>query len=242
MRMDRRAGLLYSPAEVEDYFITFSSTESFTLEFGEQQGFNSPPTFYYSTDKITWNQVDFSDINASNGVLYLYGVGNRRASLLDDYTFRINTSTLVDCSGNIEFLLDKDTVLAGQHPPMDSYCYYNLFSGNTYLSSCPKLPATTLTESCYENMFYGCVSLTSIPELPAIVLPSYCYKNMFNLCTSIELFTLPLEGYNQYRIPLIGTITSIGTESTYQMFNGYNSSSISVNTSYSTNATIIPAN
>lgn len=247
MRMDRRAGLLYSPAP-EDYFITFSSAASFTLGFGEQQGFSSPPTFYYSTDKITWNQVDFTDINASNGVLYLYGVGNQRASLLDTKTFNIkNTSTAVRCDGNIEFLLDKDTVLAGQHPEMDSFCYYYLFRGNSQLSSCPKLPATQLTESCYEGMFYGCSLLTSIPELPATILPNYCYKNMFNYCASINIipdpdpYSPPPVGYNRYKFPLTGTITSIGTDSTYQMFNDFDYSSVLPMTYY-TNATIVLAN
>jgi len=66
-----------------------------------------------------------------------------------------------------------------------SYCYYRMFAGCTSLTTAPELPATTLAQYCYSNMFVGCTSLTTAPELPATTLADRCYQNMFNGCTSL---------------------------------------------------------
>lgn len=66
-----------------------------------------------------------------------------------------------------------------------SYCYYRMFAGCTSLTTAPELPATTLAQYCYSNMFVGCTNLTTAPELPATTLADRCYQNMFNGCTSL---------------------------------------------------------
>ena len=65
-------------------------------------------------------------------------------------------------------------------------CYSAMFRGCTSLTTAPELPATTLTNQCYTNMFSGCTSLTTAPELPATTLVTWCYKNMFKSCASLN--------------------------------------------------------
>ena len=64
-------------------------------------------------------------------------------------------------------------------------CYAHMFEGCTSLTTAPELPATTLVESCYQYMFEACTSLTTAPALPATTLAKYCYSNMFDGCTSL---------------------------------------------------------
>lgn len=90
------------------------------------------------------------------------------------------------CTGNIEALLDYETVEAGGHPTMASGCYRYMFKNCTLLASAPALPATTLLASCYARMFYGCSQI----KLSA---------------TQDETYTKP------YRIPTEGTGTSAST-------------------------------
>jgi hypothetical protein len=66
-----------------------------------------------------------------------------------------------------------------------SECYCDMFSGCSYLTSAPALPATTLKDYCYSRMFQGCFSLTTAPELPATTLATHCYSYMFQYCTGL---------------------------------------------------------
>ena len=59
------------------------------------------------------------------------------------------------------------------------YCYNDMFSNCTSLTTAPALPATTLADYCYNYMFRGCTSLTTAPKLPATTLANYCYDSMF---------------------------------------------------------------
>lgn len=142
------------------------------------------------------------------------------SSAIDGTTFTLYgyaVGTYVE--GNIENLLDYQTVLNGQHPTMDDYCLANLFnqsrdldfelelpattlskycySGmfrNSHLTQPPVLPATTLAEHCYDGMFSWC-PLTSVPVLPATTLAPYCYSGMFSHCTGItDIPLLPATG------------------------------------------------
>ena len=68
---------------------------------------------------------------------------------------------------------------------MEKMCYYGMFSGCKSLIRAPKLPATTLADRCYDGMFSGCTSLTTAPELPVTTLVDGCYAQMFSGCTSL---------------------------------------------------------
>lgn len=87
--------------------------------------------------------------------------------------FTSNT-TLIDAS---ELLLPATTLA--------NYCYSDMFSYCTSLTTAPELPATTLASYCYDSMFRGCTSLTTAPVLPATTLIGYCYQSMFSGCTSL---------------------------------------------------------
>ena len=69
---------------------------------------------------------------------------------------------------------------------LSAYCYNNMFSGCTSLTTAPVLPATTLSAYCYRYMFEGCTSLTTAPELPATTLANNCYTRMFSGCSNLN--------------------------------------------------------
>ena len=170
-------------------YLTFKSPNSFTLKVNDTtKHWNG--TLEYSTDASTWTAWDgtttlSSATKGSSNVLYLRGIGNTVITGNgSDYKW-VLTGSNIKCIGNIENLLDYATVTAGNHPTMESYCYYYMFRGCTSLTKAPALPATTLADYCYGNMFYGCTALIQAPALPATTLASNCYSNMFAGCPAL---------------------------------------------------------
>ena len=162
-----------------DYCLTFTSPEDFSIAMSNVGTYNNG-TLEYSIDNITWNTWDGSAISASaNNNIYLRG--NNNSHFATDYYIYCQFDLMgsnISCSGNIETLLDWQTVKNGEHPTMDSYCYFGIFYECTSLTSAPELPATTLASRCYDQMFYGCTSLTTAPALPATTLADYWYDQM----------------------------------------------------------------
>ena len=181
----------YTPSTppVSIAYLTFSSTNTFTIT-PQAESWNG--TLETSADATNW--VAFTTVGATaaanaNGEykLHIRGTGNSRISA-NYYTpaWTINAAVgTVACSGNIETLLDYQTVDNGEHPAMTDYCFANLFRDCTALISAPGLPATSLAVSCYESMFSGCTGLTNAPELPATNLAVTCYYAMFSGCTNL---------------------------------------------------------
>ena len=125
-----------------------------------------------------------------------------------------------------------------------NWCYQAMFYGCAALQNAPALPATTLADNCYYVMFSGCASLTSIPALPATTLAEECYGYMFQLCSSLKFALTPSTGMsNAYRIPASGTGTTASGALTGMFFgtSGTFTGDPSINTTYYTNATIVPA-
>ena len=168
-------------------YLSFIGNEDFTLKtFNNTKNWDG--TLEYSTDAITWNTWNGTEISSVGSKLYLRGTGNTKITgKANNYRFVFTgTSALkIACKGNIENLLDYETVSAGGHPTMATSCYRSMFRGCTALTTAPELPATTLAGYCYYCMFYGCTSLTKAPALPATTLANYCYSYMFNSCTSL---------------------------------------------------------
>ena len=168
-------------------YLSFIGNEDFTLKTANTTK-NWDGILEYSTDTKTWNTWNGTEISSAGSKLYLRGTGNTKITGdSPDYSFVFTgTGNLkIACKGNIENLLDYETVSSGDHPTMASYCYRTMFYGCTSLTTAPELPATTLADHCYDNMFYWCSLLTTAPELPATTLAEYCYSNMFNGCTSL---------------------------------------------------------
>ena len=174
--------------EVAHKYLSFIGNEDFTLKTANTTK-NWDGTLEYSTDTTTWNTWSGTTAILSSGSkLYLRGTGNTKITGDSfDYMFVFTgTDNLkIVCKGNIENLLDYETVSDGGHPTMANHCYAYMFHGCTALTAAPELPATTLTYSCYHSMFRNCTSLTTVPELPATTLTNYCYAYMFQNCTSL---------------------------------------------------------
>ena len=168
-------------------YLSFIGNEDFTLKTANTTK-NWDGTLEYSTDKSTWNTWDGTEISSVGSKLYLRGTGNTKItgnSLDYRFVFTGTDALKIACKGNIENLLDYETVSAGGHPAMADYCCGFMFQGCTSLTTAPSLPATTLAENCYGSMFYGCTSLTTAPALPATTLAMGCYQYMFYGCTSL---------------------------------------------------------
>lgn len=189
-------------------YLTFQSSSSFTLKVDNNRR-NWDGTLYYSTDTTNWSVWYGGTLSSVDNKLYLRGKGNTKITgSSSDYSW-VLTGSNIECIGNIENLLDWETVALGNHPTMASDCYRFMFEGCESLTTAPELPATTLTDNCYRLMFSNCKSLTMAPELPATTLASYCYAGMFYGCTSFKVST-GSYGTNKYawRIPTSETGTT----------------------------------
>ena len=168
-------------------YLSFIGNEDFTLKTNNTTK-NWDGTLEYSTDAITWNTWNGTEISSVGSKLYLRGTGNTKITGNSNnyrFIFTGTNALKIACKGNIENLLDYETVSSGGRPTMAESCYYGMFNSCTSLTTAPALPATTLATSCYNSMFRGCTSLTTAPELPATTLGLECYRNMFYKCISL---------------------------------------------------------
>lgn len=209
-----------------DPYLSFLGNNEFRLATYNKTK-NWDGTLEYSTDTTTWNTWDgVTEISSSGNNLYLRGTGNTVITgNSSDNSFCFvsiyeSGSLRISCEGNIENLLDYETVAAGNHPLMGSHCFAYLFDYSSHVVNSPELPATTLAEGCYAGMFRYCSNLLTLPELPATTLADGCYTNMFQNCTSICVSSTQTGKYQTiYRIPTSGTGT-VGTNSLTDMFIG----------------------
>lgn len=177
--------LVYSSSDAGTY-LTFSSTQSFSL--AQKSNLKTwDGMLEYSKDLETWYTWDGTSIfSGIDNKLYLRGVNNHHISTHNSGNRQGFTCTgsIINVYGNIENLLDYHIVAQGNHPPMDNYCYEDLFNntGNIQITSALILPATTLSEGCYASMFSNCGNLLEAPILPATTLAKYCYYQMFYGC------------------------------------------------------------
>ena len=170
-------------------YLTFSSSNSFTLAVNDTTKHWNGTLEYFASDK-TWATWDGTNIlsavaNGDEYVLYLRGTGNTIITGTGPNCGWVLTGADVKCIGNIENLLHYAIVESGAHPVMASNCYSGMFNGCTSLIQAPALPATTLASNCYTTMFHSCTSLTQAPDLPATTLANFCYSDMFHSCTSL---------------------------------------------------------
>lgn len=223
-------------------YLTFSSPNPFSISVATP-GWDGK--LYYSTDTKTraeWtgNEVNATEVDGSYA-LYFAGVGNTKITGDASNSWMLSGSSIF-CTGNIENLLDYETVAAGQHPTMANNCYGYMFYGCTSLTTAPSLPATTLAGYCYNSMFRGCTSLTTAPSLPATTLANNCYYSMFYGCTSVKLAISKSREYDkEYRIPKSGngvTATS-ALNNMFKLTGGTFTGTPSINTTYYTSNTIV---
>jgi len=264
------------PDDESGNYLTFASAEPFTIGVNNATK-NWDGTLEYSTDTTNWNEWDGAAAIASaehggEHRIYMRGSGNTVITGSADVTVSIRwvlTGDGIRCVGDIENLLDYETVANGKHPVMADYCYTRMFLNCSSLTAAPKLSATELAYYCYHSMFSGCTSLTTPPALPATELADYCYagvfqnctglvalpelpatelKNcsyisMFNGCSSIKLSETQTDEYTtEYRIPPKGTATSAIFGATNYMFDytgGTFTGTPSINTTYYTSNGVV---
>ena len=170
-------------------YLTFSSSNSFTLAVNDKNKHWNGTLEYFASDR-TWTVWDGTTVLSAvydDGEYFLYLRGTKNTIITGDNTnFRwILHGSNIACIGNIENLLDYTIVASGNHPTMANYCYSYMFQGCTALTQAPALPATTLANICYSHMFQGCTALTQAPALPATTLADSCYSYMFQGCTAL---------------------------------------------------------
>lgn len=163
--------------------LKFSSDAPFVLSVANP-GWDG--TLEYTTDYgDTWTTWDGSELSSTaTQPIYLRGIGNTVITGSTDEQ-RKWTFTGKYCTGNIETLLDYQTVANGQHPTMGDHCYARMFSTCNTLLTAPELLATTLSVGCYQIMFDNCTKLVEAPGLPAATLADSCYANMFYGCKAL---------------------------------------------------------
>lgn len=180
------------------YKATYTSTLVGCLEFSSNLPFTVSKSLFcdgtveYLANGTTWTSWDGSLITSTlSGDKYtidLRGTSNTYfMATSNNDGFKINASGTVQVLGNIENLLDYQTVANSQHPTMSAYCFQYLFIDLSIISYLDPnlLPATTLADYCYYYMFYGCAGLTQLPILPATTLVSGCYSHMFQACNNL---------------------------------------------------------
>lgn len=102
------------------------------------------------------------------------------------FDISINDSgNYVFCRGNIEVLLDADTVQTGSHPSMTGNGFKALFANNSYLRSAPALLPINLVNSCYAYMFKSNSNLIKVTSLPATSVSKLGYAYMYDACGNL---------------------------------------------------------
>ena len=181
--------------------LTFYSSAAFTLTKGSTLVFDGSLQYLLgdasSSDWQDWtgSGVESSIDAALSGDKYyvhLRGINNTYVKSTELETgIRSTTGPDIYCEGNIETLLDYNTVKNGDHPTMAEEAFKYLFGNFNTLISPPALPATNLTKNCYMSMFRKCTKLASLPDLPATTVTYGCYRGMFAQCkaiTSVPIF------------------------------------------------------
>lgn len=145
-----------------------------------------------STDGTNWSDYGWTDNTgdtltmAKAGDKVYFRAKNENQTIskaANKYYNFVVTSGGVDCSGNIQSLLNSRT----ERTDAPNYCYYQLFyldrtkTDMSRIYEPPELPATTLGRYCYGGMFLDS-NICHAPELPATTLSTGCYAAMFAVC------------------------------------------------------------
>ena len=146
-------------------------------------------TMWYSTDIITWNNMNTTNNITLTNVgdkLYVRGILNGDNTIEDFTQFKM--SGKISISGNINAVWNYTNLDAR----LKEYCGRSMFSDCSSLINTPEFPAKILSTGCYRGMFARCKSLTSMPKLLAKFLANECYSAMFKECTSLtNVYELP---------------------------------------------------
>ena len=168
-----------------DNYITFTSLDdNVPISLNT---ISSNQKLWYSTDEgETWNNFTTGmTITLSNSGDTCYIAGMLSGSNYTSRYTQFNITGNVSVSGNINSLWNYSNL----EKPLYQYCGYRLFDNCNGLTDASELTlgtsATTLANYCYSDIFSSCSNLTTVPELPATTLAGYCYSSMFSCCYSL---------------------------------------------------------
>lgn len=200
------------PVAIGD-FISFSSETPFTLKMYNSTSYLWDGTMEYSTNSTNWSAWDGTLIGGTNR-LYLRGSNNTRAKGIVNWM--ILDGNGISIGGNIETLLDYNTVRLGGHPTLAESGLYRLFQNNPAIvnireliigfdiiprygceamfNNCPNLETSPIFRSknlydlAYYQMLQNCPKLKTISQMPATVAErDRCYAEIYKGCTGIKI-------------------------------------------------------
>lgn len=186
---------------LEPQFTTFWSKNEFTLSGGIDyfSGIQWDGVLQWSTDKKQWLTYTGNGVKSSlvdgRHELYFRGEGNTVIAGSSDGVFYLGGKN-IHWEGNIESLLDHETVEKGKHPPMALGCFQNMF-----------------------HTFDDNIKLISLPDFPAVTLSKYCYSDMFSKQKGIRVSETMTGNYSTpFRIPLSGDAISAQGATLYMFY------------------------
>lgn len=161
-------------------------------------------TLEYSTDKITWHEVDAAPTSYSTsgmkeiyvipagGKVYIRSNKNRITYKVYNnniywngvcfYGYSDTENGKVRISGNVCSLVDNG--LNTEYT--QEWQFAGLFWGAMWMSAENLTLPECRTTGCFSQMFYGCTNLTGVlPRLPSTKLTNKCYTYMFYNCTGL---------------------------------------------------------
>ena len=189
----QEAGAIGKPVKL--FYVTSSVDGNDVMFVNTKLGAFSDNVQYSTDNAATWNQLTADTVitldagetvyfrnytgevyNLASGTPILvtsdmYSVGGDITALFYPKTKQLPAYAFKDAFASDENIEDASMLLL-KATALAEYCYANMFSGCTSLTSAPELPATALAESCYDSMFSGCTSLTYIECLAESVIDS----------------------------------------------------------------------
>ena len=157
----------------DDYLCFTANVDGCSISTTVSGSLTVTPSLEYSTDKEIWTPFIINDTSVplpnTDDKVYIRAKSANATFSESSGRIKFVISGSVSASGNIMSLLEKDCRVLSVPD-----CAFNyLFKNNTTLTTAPELPARTLGRYCYAEMFSGCSSLTTAPTaLPATTTPS----------------------------------------------------------------------
>ena len=164
-------------AQVRDYLCFTSKENGSTVAYTLTGLSASAVDIGISYDGTSFTPWNGSAITLDSGKsVYILNKKNTLSTSTSNYLKFVLTGN-IEGSGSVDSMINFSNIT--------SYCFANMFNGQTALKVAPELPATTLANSCYCRMFQGS-GILAAPELPATTLAQSCYSEMFQACASLE--------------------------------------------------------
>lgn len=171
------------------------------------------PVLEYSTNGSTWQRYTIgTQISLTSGQrVYFKGNNTQMCSGQND-GHKVTSTGRINAGGNIMTLLDEtgtqDTISVAE-------CFNSFFANCTTLIMPPEIPVVSIAgaNGSLSRMFQGCTNLETLPKIYITgQIPNYGLQYMFSGCTKIQLMTTDQGGFEEYRVPVSGTMTTSGTQ------------------------------